>query len=154
MSKVHFYDSILLIDAPIEEVYDYLTKNEHILSWSNMTKDHIYANGEPLQYSYAGQKLQVIQEHRGKRYSADAWIEKIEAPSFIDLRTANEIGTMIGQYHLQSKQNQTELQIDLMVDTPKWAYAILYKLSKSRLNRMYDEEFQRLSDYAIQMNRR
>ncbi len=34
---------------------------------------------------------------------------------------------MIGQYHLQSKQNQTELQIDLIVDTPKWAYAILYK---------------------------
>ncbi len=36
-----------------------------------------------MQYSYAGQKLQVIQEHRGKRYSADAWIEKIEAPSFM-----------------------------------------------------------------------
>ncbi|GEM_PF-2023885 len=154
MSKVHFYNSVQLIDAPIEEVYDYLTKNEHILSWSNMTKDHIYAEGEPLQYSYAGQKLQVIQEYRGKSHSADAWIENIEALSFIDIRTSNEMGTMIGQYHLQSKQNQTELQIDLIVDTPKWAYAILYKLSKSRLNRMYNEEFQRLSDYAIQMNHR
>ncbi|WP_426273597.1 SRPBCC domain-containing protein [Exiguobacterium sp. R-17] len=154
MSKIHFYNSVQLIDASIEEVYDYLTKNEHILSWSNMTKDHVYAEGEPLQYSYAGQKLQVIQEHRGKRYCADAWVENIEAPSFIDLRTSNEVGTMIGQYHLQSKQNQTELQIDLIVDTSKWAYAILYKLSRSRLSRMYNEEFQRLSDYAIQINRR
>ncbi len=32
MSKVHFTILFLLIDAPIEEVYDYLTKNEHILS--------------------------------------------------------------------------------------------------------------------------
>ncbi|WP_393964413.1 SRPBCC family protein [Exiguobacterium sp. S22-S28] len=154
MSKIHFYKSVQVIDASIEEVYDYLTKNEHILSWSNMTKDHIYAEGEPLQYLYAGQKLQVIQEHRGKRYSADAWVEKIEAPSFIDVRTANDMGTMIGQYHLQSKQNRTELQIDFLVETPKWAYAILYKLSKSRLNRMYKEEFRRLIDYSIQMNHR
>ena len=93
MSKVHFYDSILLIDAPIEEVYDYLTKNEHILSWSNMTKDHIYANGEPLQYSYAGQKLQVIQEHRGKGI-----------PLMLGSRKSKHLPSLISELRMRSER--------------------------------------------------
>lgn len=154
MSTLQIYKAVKIIDAPIEEVYDYLSKMEHIRNWSDLVLDYTFPEGEPAEYRYAGQEVHVVQKIRGKTFSADAWVEELRAPFFIDVRTKDAVGTSIAQYQLKPIHNQTEIRINVSVELFKWYHSLIYRLAKSGLKRLYNKEFNQLYDYAIQMSHR
>lgn len=154
MSTLQIYKAVKIIDAPLEEVYDYLSKMKHIRNWSDLVVDYTFIEGEPAEYCYAGQKVHVVQKVRGKTFSADGWVEELRAPFFIDVRTKDAVGTSIAQYHLKPIQNQTEIQVNVSAELLKWYHSLIYRLAKSGLKKLYNKEFNRLNDYAIQMSHR
>ena len=154
MSTLHIYKRVKVIDAPIDKVFDYLSKMEHMRNWSNTIENYTFSEGDPAEYSYAGQAFRAVQKHKDKTFSADAWVEEIRPPFFIDVRNKDELGISIGQYELHARQNQTELRITVSAEIFHWYHSLLYRLAKPGLKRLYNKEFRQLNDYAIKMSHR
>lgn len=152
MSTLHIYKKVKVIDAPIDQVFDYISKMEHMRNWSDLIENYKFTEGEPAEYRYAGQTFHVVQKLKGKTFSADAWIEEIRPPFFIDVRNKDELGMSIGQYELNARQNQTEIRITILAEIFHWYHSLLYRLAKPGLKRLYNKEFRQLNDYAIKMS--
>ena len=152
MSTLHIYKKVKVIDAPIDQVFDYISKMEYMRNWSDLIENYKFTEGEPAEYSYAGQTFHVVQKLKGKTFSADAWIEEIRPPFFIDVRNKDELGMSIGQYELNARQNQTEIRITISAEIFHWYHSLLYRLAKPGLKRLYNKEFRQLNDYAIKMS--
>lgn len=154
MSTLNIYKKVKIIDAPIDQVFDYISKMQHMRNWSDLIENYTFAEGDPAEYSYAGQPFHVVQKLKDKTFSADAWVEEISPPFFIDVRTKDEMGISIGQYELHARQNQTEIRITVSAEIFSWYHSLLYRLAKPGLKRLYNKEFRQLNDYAIKMSHR
>lgn len=154
MSTLNIYKKVKIIDAPIDQVFDYISKMQHMRNWSDLIENYTFAEGDPAEYSYAGQPFHVVQKLKDKTFSADAWVEEISPPFFIDVRTKDELGISIGQYELHARQNQTEIRITVSAEIFSWYHSLLYRLAKPGLKRLYNKEFRQLNDYAIKMSHR
>ena len=154
MSTLQIYKKVKVIDAPIDKVFDYFSKMEHMRNWSSTIENYTFAEGDPAEYNYAGQTFRVVQKLKDKTFSADAWVEEISPPFFIDVRTKDEMGISIGQYELHARQNQTEIRITVSAEIFSWYHSLLYRLAKPGLKRLYNKEFRQLNDYAIKMSHR
>lgn len=154
MSTLHIYKKVKVIDAPIDKVFDYISEMEHMRNWSDLIETYTFAEGDPAKYSYAGQTFHVVQKLKDKTFSADAWVEEIRPPFFIDVRNKDEFGVSISQYELNARQNQTEIRITISAEIFHWYHSFLYRIAKLGLKRLYNKEFRQLNDYAIKMSHR
>ncbi|HAB33670.1 MAG TPA: hypothetical protein DCE40_06135 [Exiguobacterium sp.] len=154
MSTLQIYKKVKVIDAPIDKVFNYFSKMEHMRNWSSTIENYTFAEGDPAEYNYAGQTFRVVQKHKDKTFSADAWVEEIRPPFFIDVRNKDELGISTGQYEFHARQNQTEMRITVSAEIFHWYHSFLYRLAKPGLKRLYNKEFRQLNDYAIKMSHR
>lgn len=146
MGEIHCYRFEADIDASINDVFECLNKDEHVLKWNTQIIKNIYeGNEDDLK---EGSTFITRQKIEKKVYELEGKYVKYEPPYRAILVTQTKEGISKAEYNLDETTEGTRFTVDVYLIPSNWIYKVAAKMFVKVIKPMYDEQFEAFVDYV------
>lgn len=134
----------VVIDAPIEMVFDYIDKEEKIKEWNTFIVENRYPTNIDLENPRAGDTYISVQKIGKKIFEVEAEILEYDAPHLVSVGSEMKQGYGATTYLLEESDEGTVLTLISEFEPSNFYYKIVHKLTEWVSREMYGEELERL----------
>ncbi|QPC48100.1 SRPBCC family protein [Mangrovibacillus cuniculi] len=145
-NEVLVYSFHEYIDAPLESVYEYMNKDEHVYQWNSMIEEHIYEGNE--EEIKAGSTYKSRMKLDKKEFVIETKIIKHEPPYHAEIHGYSKEGVSITRYWFERDGHGTTLTVEASLLPKNFLYKWASKLFKPFSKLVFDEQYKAFVQYV------
>lgn len=136
----------VVIEAPVDVVFDYIHDDEKIKEWNTLIVEHQYLDGASKENPRVGDCYISVQKIGKKVLEVEVELLQYDAPYIVSVGGEMKEGYSVTSYMLEEQENGTLLTMIVDYEPSNLFYRILYKLTGWMSHGLYMEQVERLVD--------
>ena len=153
MNEIIVFTYEELIDAPIDLVFTYLNKDEHVQQWNEFIVRNTYEKHSEDELE-AGSTYQTVQKVGKKEFIFQAEILDYKPPFRAVVKTETKEGISITRYQLSQDTDGTLFKVEASITPSNVRYKFLTTLFGWMNRFIYKDIYQKFVDYVHAHNHR
>ncbi|KGX87019.1 SRPBCC family protein [Pontibacillus litoralis] len=146
MKEMKVYRFEQWIDAPIDLVYDYIHKDDHVRQWNSIVMGNEYECKE--EDIAVGTTFKTTMKIDKKVLTFDAEIVEHEPPYKGTVQTRSKEGVSMTRYRLSEEEGGTKLVVEASLTPSNLYYKMATKLFGWTVKFVYNEQYEQFVDYV------
>ncbi|CAM4273925.1 hypothetical protein BAMA_15420 [Bacillus manliponensis] len=134
----------VVIDAPIDVVFDYIHNDEKIKEWNTFIVENRYLDGASKENPHVGDRYLSIQKIGKKMIEVEVELLEYDAPYVAAVGGDMKEGYSVTTYMLEEKSDGTLLTMMVEYEPRNFYYKLLYKVTSWMTRAVYMQQVERL----------
>ncbi|SFH94941.1 MULTISPECIES: SRPBCC family protein [unclassified Bacillus (in: firmicutes)] len=136
----------IVIQAPIDIVFDYVNNDEKIKEWNTFIVENRYASNVDKKNPRVGDKCISVQKIGKKIFEVEVELLEYDAPYIVSVGGEMKQGYSTTTYILEEDEEGTVLTLISEYEPRNLFYNIVYKLTGWMSRGLYMQEIERLAE--------
>ena len=145
MKEIILYQFEKEINAPIELVFDCVSRDEHVLNWYSLLVENIYEDG--TEQLNAGTKYISKMKMDKKVIEVECEIIEATIPFSSTVRANMKEGITTSSYTFSETENGTKMMVEVRMQPRNLFYKLFAQSTKYLYKLLYNEEFEKCISY-------